>query len=102
MKQSYLVILGDYGNRHYGHMYERLKDSGGVLIQLIDNIFVLTIQYNEDLDNMEKVRNYIAGEEFGYCLVIKVSSDFSCAWNIPKEKSELLKEIIEEPNNEKK
>ena len=82
-------------------MHERLKRSGETIL-LIDNIFVLTIQNNEELNDMEKIRNYIAGDEFGYCLVIKVSPDFSCAWNIPKEKSELLKEIIEEQKNEKK
>lgn len=101
MDQSYLVILADQGNKHYSRMHERLKEAGAVN-QLIDNIFVLTIQNNEELDNMEKVRNYIAGEEFGYCLVIKVGPEFSCAWNIPKSKSELLKEIIEDQKNEKK
>ena len=94
MKQAYFVILGDYDNRHYGHMYERLKGSG-TLAQLIDNIFVLSIEDNEKLDNMEKVRNYIAGKEFGYCLVIKINSELSCAWNIPQGKSEILKEETE-------
>lgn len=101
MRKEYLVILGDVDNRHYKSMLERLKKVGKAT-QLIDNIFVLTIEGRNDFGNMELVRNYIAGQEYGYCLIITINSNFSCAWNLSKDRSEFLDNIIKEQRNEEK
>lgn len=100
MKKTYIIVLGDIGNSHYSHMLDRMKKVGKTL-NLVDNIYILTIQ-NNDLDNKELVRNYIAGQDFGYCLVVSINSDLSCAWNLPVEKSKLFGSIIKEQIDEKK
>lgn len=101
MKHSYLVVLGDKGNRHNVHMLERLRKAGQSS-QLVDNVFVLTVENRKDLENMELVRNYIAGDDFGYCLVITINSSLSCAWNLSLEKTKLLDEIVKEQQDEEK
>ncbi len=100
MNKAYIIVLGDSGNSHYSRMFDRMKKVGNIL-NLVDNIYVLTIQ-NKDFDNKELVRNYIAGNDYGYCLVVSINSDLSCAWNLPIEKSKLFGNIIKEQIDEKK
>lgn len=100
MNKAYIIVLGDRGNSHYSLMLDRMRKVGKTL-NLVDNIYVLTIQ-NKDFDNKELVRNYIAGNDYGYCLVVSINSDLSCAWNLPIEKSKLFGNIIQEQIDEKK
>lgn len=95
----YLIILGDIGNKHYNHMLESMKKIGQPN-QLVDNVYILTIENTTNYGNKESVRNYIAGNEFGYCLILPVDSKLSCAWSLPSEKSELLSKIVKEQKNE--
>ena len=93
MEQSYLIILGDIGNKHYARMLERALKIG-VPTQLLENVYALTLHDNVDLQNMEDVRNYIAGDEFGYCIVVTINSGFTCAWNLTKSRSEIFTGIV--------
>lgn len=101
MEKAYIIILGDTGNQHYDHMLERLGQIGHST-KLIDNIYILKAQNDKEFGNMELIRNFIAGEEFGYCLVIAINSGLMSAWNLPRGMNELLTNIVKEQTNEGK
>lgn len=95
-KLYFLVILGDLDNSHYYNMRERL-DSLGKVHRIMENVFALSVDVKtKESMSIREVRNKVTGEDLGYCLVIRLNKDFSSAWNLTKENSEYLLNIIEE------
>lgn len=99
--KAYLVIVGDIHNMLHENMLKRLNEAGET-IHLDDNIYVLRISEYSELKDMELVRNYIAGKEFGFCMVFPIDSTLRCAWNLSNQKSDLLRNIVREYNDEGK
>lgn len=101
MKENiYLIILGDMDNRHFQGMADRMNRIGST-IKVFDNMFVLTVNESaQNITNMEEVRNYIAGKDLGYCFVIKVKKNLSCAWNVPKTVLEQLVNVFNDVSDE--
>lgn len=65
--------------------------------RLMENVFLLSVDVtSKESMSVSEVRNKVAGEDLGYCFVIRVNKDFSSAWNLTREKSEYLLSIIEE------
>lgn len=95
-KLYFMVILGDFDNSHYNHMRDRL-DSLGKTHRIMENVFMLSVDsINKEPMSVRDVRNIVAGDDLGYCFVIRLNKDFSSAWNLTRENSEYLLNIIEE------
>lgn len=101
MDKTYLIVLGDVRNKHYIPMTHRM-DEIGESVNLTDNIYLLSVTEDSSFDNMIAIRNHIAGEDFGYCMVFPIDKDFTCAWNIPQENNILLSNTVKERKNERK
>ena len=94
-KSYFLVILGDIDNSHFGQMRERLIHLG-VSRRIMENVFLLSMnESNREQLTVRNVRNIITGDDLGYCFVIRLNKDLSSAWNLTKENSEYLLNIIE-------
>lgn len=91
-----MVILGDLDNSHYNHMRDRLVHLGEIH-RVMENVFMLSVDsINKEPMSVRDVRNKVAGDDLGYCFVIRLNKDFSSAWNLTRENSEYLLNIIEE------
>lgn len=101
-KKYYLVVIGDLGNEHNGQMKERLKKLKAT--NILENTYVVSSEYvKEDFcDNNENLRNYIAGKDFGFCLVISMNINFSCAWHLSQKDSDYFKRITTEINGDQR
>ena len=94
-KSYFLVILGDIDNSHFEQMRERLIHLGESR-RIMENVFLLSMNdTNREPLTVRKVRNIITGEDLGYCFVIRLNKELSSAWNLTKENSEYLLNIIE-------
>lgn len=93
MEKHYFVVLGDNGNRHQSDMVNNLNALGKV-DRILDNLYLLSIPANSKIDDVEKVRNQIAGKNFGYCMVFSITSKLSCAWNVPQNSCEQLVDVF--------
>lgn len=92
---SFLVVLGDFDNSHFDKMKGRLVRLGEIR-RILDNAFLLTINEKTNASwSAMKVRNVVAGDDFGYCIVIRINQEFSSAWNLAKDDSEYLLNILE-------
>lgn len=96
----YLICLGDTDNSHRRNMMQRLYKLGNIK-QILDNVFV----YEENLEkqnkyDFEKLRNYLAGSDYGYCLVIELNKNFKSAWSLTKDNSAFLTKIFKNIHNE--
>lgn len=99
MEKHYLVILGDAGNSHQTDMLTKIKKLGKSN-KILDNLYLLSVPVNSNFDDMNKVRTYIAGERLGYCMVIAITSNLSCAWNVPGTSCELLVNVLKQIENQ--
>lgn len=94
MYKYFLIVLGDIDNSHYDKMYSRLKSLGEIR-KIMDNTFVLkTISpSNETLPKSKEIRDRISLPDYGFCIVIKINKDLSCAWSLTKEGSDIMLNI---------
>lgn len=84
-----MIILGDTNNSHFSEMKSRLKKLGDVR-QILDNVSILRYDAQEKENTVSNIRNKIALPGYGYCIVIRLTKDFSCAWSLDKESSKFL------------
>lgn len=101
MKEKYyLVILGDIDNSHFDKMLSRL-DVFSEKKKIFNNLFIC-----KDTENTDKLasyfRDYICGEEAGYCIVIYLDDYFSAAWSLQKNQSDFLTEVFKQLHNGEK
>lgn len=91
----FLVVLGDINNSHFEKMKERLVRIGETR-RILENAFLLSIDESHiEPWTIQKVRNIVAGDDLGYCLVIRINKSFSSAWNLTKDDSLYFIDILE-------
>ena len=101
-KTYLLIVLGDIENSHYVRMLERLNKMGEVR-KIMDNMYVLSIAQIEEVKlATSMVRNKITGDDYGYCFVIRITNELSCAWSLTKLNSDYLIDIIKSLEDGKK
>lgn len=93
MRDKFLIVLGDIGNRHFQSMYTKMQSLGDIN-KILDNVFVLI---TKDEIDYESIRNSISGDENGYCIVISMNS-LTAAWNLTPANSQYLQSFFPRNN----
>lgn len=100
MDQYYFVILGDQDNG-IGNEMEKHLSIFNESTRILPNVYLCSKKSGETSVPMttNKLRDYIAGEKNGYCMVIDIDKGLSCAWSLTKDNSDKLIEIVEKLKN---
>ena len=98
-RQYFIAVLGDIENQLNATMVSRLQSLGEVT-HVTDNIYLLKM--DGDVVDLNKLRSNIVGEEGGYCLVFRFNNKISFAWSLPRDKSDIFKQIVKEVFDESK
>lgn len=96
INRAFLIILGDIGNHYFAEMYNIIHNLGTVK-KILDNVYILTI---DEVRDYEEIRNTIAGDSKGYCMVISLYN-LKAAWNLQPKDSEYLKSFFNDGHGEK-
>lgn len=89
----FLIILGDVGRSYNLIMKKRVTELGEAR-QILENTYILKVGDAEN-QNKESIRDYLAGKEFGYCIVIDMEK-FVSAWSLTQKDSDYLKTIFQQ------
>ena len=98
-KQHFIVVLSDADSSIEKSMLDRLKKIGDVN-SIMDNVYLLSCE-NSSLD-MSKIRNDVAGEERGHCIVFRFDNKIAFAWSLYVDQSDLLNKVVKEVHHEGK
>lgn len=100
MDKFYFVILGDQDNS-IGNEMEKHLSIFNETTRILQNVYLCRKRSEETTEpkTTNELRDYIAGEKNGYCMVIDIDKGLSCAWSLTKDNSDKLIEIVEKLKN---
>ncbi len=96
-KQHFIVVLSDADSNINESMLDRLHGIGKVY-PIMDNVYLLSCESNP-LD-ISKIRNDVAGEEHGHCIVFRFDNKIAFAWSLKVENSDMLSKVAKEVHHE--
>lgn len=101
--RKYIIILGDQNTGRYTEMVSKLHSLGQV-INVVDNLYLLAVNddSNPEAKSTRSIRTFLAGPNFNYCFVILIDDDFSSAWSLTKNMSDIVLKFITGNNDETK
>ena len=96
-KQHFIVALSDSNSNIKKLMIDRLQGIGAANL-IMDNVYLLSC----DCDSLDisKIRNDIAGEERGHCIVFRFDNKIAFAWSLKVENSDMLSKVVKEVYHE--
>ena len=96
-KQHFIVVLDDADNAINESMLDRLQGIGSVN-PIMDHVYLLSCETNP-LD-ISKIRNDVAGEERGHCIIFRFDNKIAFAWSLKVENSDMLNKVAKEVHHE--